>query len=59
MIRPGEVGRWVAECPSLPGRVSRSETREAAIANWAVARFGGGAIPRQAGLAVDDLINLP
>jgi predicted RNase H-like HicB family nuclease len=33
VIYPGEDGFWVAECPSLPGCVSQSETREQAIAN--------------------------
>ena len=30
---PGEDGFWVAECPSLPGCVSQSESREQAIQN--------------------------
>lgn len=33
LIYPGEDGFWVAECPSLPGCISRGETREAAIVN--------------------------
>ena len=31
IIYPGEDGFWVAECPSLPRRVSQGESREAAI----------------------------
>ncbi len=33
IVYPGEDGFWVAECPSLPGCVSQSETRESAIVN--------------------------
>jgi len=33
LIRPGEDGYWVAECPSLPGCVSQGTTREEAIRN--------------------------
>jgi predicted RNase H-like HicB family nuclease len=33
ILYPGEDGFWVAECPSLPGCVSRGETREQAILN--------------------------
>ena len=33
VIYPGEDGFWVAECPSLPGCISQSETREQAITN--------------------------
>ncbi len=30
IVYPGEDGSWVAECPSLPGCVSRGESREQA-----------------------------
>ena len=30
---PGEDGYWIAECPSLPGRVSQGPTKAEAIAN--------------------------
>jgi len=33
VIYPGEDGRWVAECPSLPGCVTQGHTREEAVAN--------------------------
>ena len=33
IIRPGEDGYWVAECPSLPGCISQGKTKEEAIAN--------------------------
>ena len=33
LIRRGEDGFWVAECPSLPGCISQGETREEAIQN--------------------------
>jgi predicted RNase H-like HicB family nuclease len=33
VIRPGEDGYWVAECPSLPGCISQGVSREEALAN--------------------------
>jgi len=33
LICAGEDGYWVAECPSLPGCISQSKTREEAITN--------------------------
>ncbi len=33
VIRPGEDGFWVAECPSLPGCISQGATQEDALAN--------------------------
>ncbi|HXT75522.1 MAG TPA: type II toxin-antitoxin system HicB family antitoxin [Candidatus Eisenbacteria bacterium] len=33
IIYPGEDGFCVAECPSLPGCISRGETKDAAIGN--------------------------
>jgi predicted RNase H-like HicB family nuclease len=33
IIRPGEVGFWVAECPSLPGCISQGRSRGEAIEN--------------------------
>lgn len=33
LIYPGEDGDWVAEVPSLPGRISQGATREDAVAN--------------------------
>ncbi len=30
---PGEDGFWAAECPSLPGCVSKGESRDEAVAN--------------------------
>ena len=33
VIYPGEDGYYVAEVPSLPGRISQGESREAALAN--------------------------
>ena len=32
-VYPGEDGYWVVECPSLPGCISQSRTREEAVAN--------------------------
>jgi len=33
ILYPGEIGYWVAECPSLPGCVSQGKTKEDAIYN--------------------------
>lgn len=33
VLRHGEDGLWVAECPSLPGCVSQGRTKAEAIAN--------------------------
>ena len=33
IIKPGEDGFWVAECPSLPGCISQGQSRKEAIQN--------------------------
>jgi predicted RNase H-like HicB family nuclease len=33
IIRRGEDGYWVVECPSLPGCISQGSTREEALIN--------------------------
>ena len=33
IIKPGEDGYWVAECPSLPGCISQGQSRKEAIVN--------------------------
>lgn len=33
LLRPGEDGWIVAECPVIPGCISQGETREKALAN--------------------------
>ena len=33
IIKPGEDGYWVAECPSLPGCISQGQSRKEAIQN--------------------------
>jgi len=33
ILYPGEIGYWVAECPSLPGCISQEKTKEDAIQN--------------------------
>jgi len=33
ILRPGEDGYVVAECPSLPGCISQGKTKEEALAN--------------------------
>lgn len=37
VIAPGEDGYWVAECPSLPGCISQSHSREEAIEGYVMA----------------------
>ena len=33
ILYPGEVGYWVAQCPSLPPCISQGKTKTEAIAN--------------------------
>ncbi len=33
ILRHGEDGYWVVECPSLPGCISQGQTKSEAIAN--------------------------
>jgi predicted RNase H-like HicB family nuclease len=33
ILYPGEIGYWVAECPSLPGCLSQGKSKEDAIQN--------------------------
>lgn len=33
LVRRGEDGFWVAECPSLPGCISQGETQDVALVN--------------------------
>ena len=33
IIKPGEDGFWVAECPSLPGCISQGQSKKEAIQN--------------------------
>ncbi len=33
VLRPGEDGFWIAECPSLAGCVTQGATREEAVTN--------------------------
>ena len=33
IIRPGEDGWYVAECPSLPGCISQGQNKEEAVSN--------------------------
>jgi len=64
ILRPGEDGYWVAECPSLPGCISQGKTKEEAFSQIVVPdhkeldRGTLRAIIRQAGLSLDEFINL-
>ena len=33
IIKPGEDGFWIAECPSLPGCISQGQSRKEAVQN--------------------------
>ena len=33
IVKPGEDGFWLAECPSLPGCISQGESKPEAIKN--------------------------
>lgn len=33
LLRPGEDGWWVVECPSLPGCISQGKTKAEALRN--------------------------
>ncbi len=33
VIKPGEDGFWVAECPSLPGCISQGQSKKEAMEN--------------------------
>lgn len=33
IIKPGEDGFWIAECPSLPGCISQGKSKKEAIQN--------------------------
>ena len=33
IIKPGEDGFWLAECPSLPGCISQGKTKQEALQN--------------------------
>ena len=33
IIKPGEDGYWLAECPSLPGCISQGQSKKEAIKN--------------------------
>jgi len=54
IVRPGEDGWFVAECPSLPGCISQGVTREEAIENVREAIRGYIAALEQDGLPVPD-----
>jgi len=54
IVRSGEDGWFVAECPSLPGCVSQGTTREEAIENIKEAIRGYTAALEQDGLPVPD-----
>jgi len=54
IIYPGEDGYWVAECPSLPGRISQGNSKEEAIANIKEAIRGCIAALEEDGLPVPE-----
>jgi predicted RNase H-like HicB family nuclease len=54
ILRPGEDGYWVVECPSLPGCISQGPTKEEAIANIKEAISGYIAALEEDGLPIPD-----
>jgi predicted RNase H-like HicB family nuclease len=54
IIYPGELGYWVAECPSLPGCISQGKSREEAIANIKEAIAGYIGVLKEDGLPVPE-----
>ena len=54
IIRSGENGYWVAECPSLPGCVSQGRTREEAVDSIKEAIRGYVAALEEDGLPVPE-----
>ena len=54
LVFPGEVGYWVAECPSSPGCITQGKTRLEAIQNVraAIARYLE--VPEEDGLFVPE-----
>ena len=52
ILYPGEIGYWVAECPSLPGCISQGKTKEDAIQNIREAIEGYILALQEDGLAV-------
>jgi predicted RNase H-like HicB family nuclease len=54
IIYPGEGSNWVAECPTLPGCISRGQSREEAIANSKEAIHGYVAALGEDGLPVPE-----
>ena len=54
ILRPGEDGYWVAECPSLPGCLSQGKTKEETIVNIKEAIAGYIAALEEDGLSVPE-----
>jgi predicted RNase H-like HicB family nuclease len=54
ILRPGEDGYWIAECPSLPGCISQGKTKEEAITNIKEAIKGYIAALEEDGLPIPD-----
>jgi predicted RNase H-like HicB family nuclease len=54
ILRHGEDGYWVVECPSLPGCISQGKTKEDAIANIKEAIKGYIAALEEDGLPIPD-----
>ncbi|MEW6448692.1 MAG: type II toxin-antitoxin system HicB family antitoxin [Bacillota bacterium] len=54
ILRPGEDGYWVAECPSLPGCISQGKSKEEAVTNIKEAIRGYIAALQEDGLPVPE-----
>ena len=54
IIKPGEDGFWLAECPSLPGCISQGQSKKEAIQNIQEAIQGYIEVLQQDGDSIPD-----
>jgi predicted RNase H-like HicB family nuclease len=54
ILYPGELGYWVAECPSLPGCISQGKSVEEAMVNIREAITGFIELLQEDGLPVPE-----
>ena len=54
IIKPGEDGFWLAECPSLPGCISQGLSKAAAIQNIREAVAGYLEVLKEDGHSIPD-----
>ena len=54
ILKPGEDGFWIAECPSLPGCISQGQSKKEAIENIREAIQGYLEVLQQDGTPIPD-----